>query len=102
MSDHRTATANHSMGPELTIAHADACRSTLLEVLSTHTGDFSLDLSSVTEFDSSGAQLLLATQRSLAERGDALLVAAMSAPVRDALAVFGLSVLFQPPVAATA
>jgi anti-anti-sigma factor len=102
MSDPVTAAAIHRMGPDLTIAHADACRSALVEVLSTHSGDFSIDLSSVTEFDSSGVQLLLATRRSLAERGHVLRLTAVSATVRDALAVFGLAALYAQPAAATA
>jgi anti-anti-sigma factor len=101
MSDHLTATGSHSMGPDLTISQADACRSALVEVLSTHSGDFTIDLSSVTEFDSSGVQLLLSTRRSLAERGHVLRLTALSATVKDALAVFGLTALFQHPVAAT-
>jgi anti-sigma B factor antagonist len=102
MSEHRTANADHSMGPDLTIAHADACRCALAEVLSKHSGDFTIDLSSVTEFDSSGVQLLLATRRSLAERGHVLRLTAVSSTVKDALAVFGLAALFDQPAAATA
>lgn len=82
-----------SLGPELTIAFAAACRDTLAEALATTLGDLVLDLGEVTDFDSSGVQLLLATHRSLAERGDALHVTAASAAVRDALGLFNLSCL---------
>jgi anti-anti-sigma factor len=90
-----------SLGPELTIAYAAACRDTLAEALASTLGDLVLDLGEVTDFDSSGVQLLLATQRSLAERGDALQVTAASAAVRDALTLFGLDgLLGQPAVEA--
>jgi hypothetical protein len=45
-------------------------------------------------------QLLLATRRSLAERGDALRVVAASATVLDALAHFGLQALLRDARAA--
>jgi anti-anti-sigma factor len=49
-----------------------------------------LDLSPVTDFDSAGVQLLLATRRSLAESGTRLRIQSPSAAVRDGLTVFGL------------
>ncbi len=81
-----------ALGPELTIAHAADAGQALLQALPAH-GDLVLDLSAVTDFDSAGVQLLLATRRCLAERGDALHLPAPSAVVRDALAVFGLQAL---------
>jgi anti-sigma B factor antagonist len=93
------ATAALPLGPELTIAFAAACRDTLAEALATQPGDLALDLADVTDFDSSGVQLLLATQRSLAERGDALCITAASAAVRDALTLFGLAGLLDPAAA---
>ena len=58
-----------------------------------------LDLASVSDFDSSGVQLLLSARRSLAERGHALQIVAASAPVRDALTLFGLADLLAPAAA---
>ena len=80
-----------ALGPELTIAFAAATRDTLFDALHAQSGDLALELSGVTDVDSAGVQLLLATRRSLTERGDTLVLRAPSAPVRDALAVFGLS-----------
>ena len=84
-----------ALGPELTIPFAAAARDTLFDALHAHSGDLALDLSSVTDVDSAGVQLLLSTRRSLAERGDALVFLAPSAPVREALAVFGLAHVLQ-------
>jgi anti-anti-sigma factor len=78
------------LGPEVTIAHAAAWHETLARALADHRGELALDLAGVAEFDSAGVQLVLATRRSLAERGDALRIVAASAAVRDALATFGL------------
>ena len=79
-----------ALGPEMTIAFAATTRDTLAAALQAHPGDLALDLAGVTDFDSSGVQLLLATHRSLAERGDMLQVVAASLTVNDALATFGL------------
>lgn len=90
-----TSCTTLALGPELTIPFAAATRDTLFDALHTQgaaaQGDLALDLSAVTEVDSAGLQLLLATRRSLAERGDALHLLAPSAPLREALAVLGLS-----------
>ena len=81
------------LGPDLTIPYASQVRDQLFDALSAG-GDLTLDLGGVTDFDSSGIQLLLSARRSLAERGDALVLRALSTPVRDALGVFGLSATF--------
>ena len=94
-----TSCTTLALGPELTIPFAAATRDTLFDALHTQgaerggaaQGDLALDLSAVTDVDSAGLQLLLATRRSLAERGDALHLLAPSAPMREALAVLGLS-----------
>ncbi len=88
------------LGPELTIAQAAACHATLLQALAAHSGDLALDLATVSDFDSAGVQLLLATRRSLAERGDALRIVAASPAVNDALAHFGLQDLLRDARAA--
>jgi anti-sigma B factor antagonist len=91
-----------NLGTELTIAFAAACRDLLADALASRHGDLPLDLGGVVDFDSSGVQLLLAARRSLAERGDALVITAASPTVRDALALFGLRALLDDPAAATA
>ncbi len=78
------------VGPELTIAQAAAWRDQLLEWMADGRASLSLDLGPVSDFDSAGVQLLLAARRSLAERGGQLRITSASAPVRDALRVFGL------------
>ncbi|MBU6261264.1 MAG: STAS domain-containing protein [Burkholderiales bacterium] len=80
-----------ALGPELTIAHAATWHEALAGALAQRGGDLALDLGGVTDFDSSGVQLLLATRRSLVERGDALELQRASAAVRDALNRFGLA-----------
>jgi anti-anti-sigma factor len=78
------------LGPEMTIAHAAGWHAALAAGLQAAPATLTLDLAGVTDFDSSGVQLLLATRRSLAERGDALHIVAASPAVSDALATFGL------------
>ena len=84
------------LGPELSIAFAATIQETLLSTLNATGGDLAVDLSGVTDFDSSAVQLLLATRRSLQERGHALHIAGSSAAVRDGLKVFGLGELLAP------
>ncbi|MBP7666120.1 MAG: STAS domain-containing protein [Burkholderiaceae bacterium] len=91
-----------SLGSELTIAQAAQHRETLVDAVAAASGDLQLDLAVVSEFDSSGVQLLLSARRSLAERGHALQIVAASAAVRDALALFGLSTLLDTPATAAA
>jgi anti-anti-sigma factor len=81
------------LGPELTIVQAAATHASLAQALADGPGDLLLDLGGVTDFDSAAVQLLLATRRSLAERGDALRLTQASVAVRDALDVFGLDSL---------
>jgi len=87
------------LGNDLTIAAAAACRAQLAAALAAQAGDLTLDLSGVSEFDSSGLQLLLAARRSLAARGAALRIVAASATVRAALAVLGLEALLEADAA---
>jgi anti-anti-sigma factor len=84
----------------LTIAHGAAQRELLLEAIRPPGAELVLDLSAVEAFDSAGVQLLLATRRSLAERGDALRIVAASPAVNDALAHFGLQHLLRDARAA--
>jgi anti-sigma B factor antagonist len=79
-----------ALGPDLTIAQAASCRDALVDALCATTGDLVLDLQGVTDIDSAGLQLLLATRRSVAERGAALQLTGVSGTAAQALAVFGL------------
>lgn len=81
-------------GAEMTIGHAAAHRETLLGALAARPAALELDLSEVTEFDSSAAQLLLAARHSAAQQGLPLQLLATSGEVRAALAVFGIDHLF--------
>ena len=86
------------LGPELTIAYAAELRETLLAATAAAAGDLRLDLSGVSDFDSSGVQLLLSTRLSLQAQGHALRLVAASAAVRDALQTFGLADLLAPAI----
>ncbi|WP_310384494.1 STAS domain-containing protein [Roseateles sp.] len=96
MLDSTTATAaappfSLALGPELTIAQAADTHGLLLETLSRLDGlHLSIDLSGVSDFDSSAIQLLLATQRSLQERAAQLTLHSPSAVVLAALSCYGL------------
>jgi anti-anti-sigma factor len=81
-------------GPDLTIVQAAEVRARLLEQLPLLAEDPRLDLRSVTEFDSSGLQLLVALRHSLAAQGHTLQLLAPSAIVRDALDTVGLTEQF--------
>ncbi|MBL8333901.1 MAG: STAS domain-containing protein [Rubrivivax sp.] len=82
--------ATVTLGPELTIAQAAAWRDMLGEALASTPGDLALDLSSVTDIDSAGIQLLLAARRSVLARGAHLALAEVPPLVRESLAVLGL------------
>ena len=88
------------LGAEMTIAHAAAHRDSLVDALAAAPGGLQLDLSGVSDVDSSGVQLLLAARRSLAERGQPLQIVAASAAVQDALQLFGLAELLATPARA--
>jgi anti-anti-sigma factor len=79
-----------AMGPEMTIAQSADNHAQLMAALPALAAYPRLEMSSVTDFDSSGIQLLVALRTSLAEKGQTLHLVAPSAVVRDALEVFGL------------
>jgi len=85
---------------EMTIANAAALRECLVDAVAAAPGHLQLHLDGVHEFDSSGVQLLLSARRSLAERGHGLHIPAASTEVREALALFGLDDLLDPPATA--
>ena len=90
------ATPVLTLGPEVTIAYAAELRQTLLAAAAAADGDLLLDLGGVSDFDSSGVQLLLSARLSLQARGHALRLVACRAAVRDALHTFGLADLLAP------
>jgi anti-sigma B factor antagonist len=77
-------------GAELTVSQAAPLRATLLARLEAGawTG---LDLSAVEAMDSAGVQLLLALRRSLADEGLPWTLSGASEPVREVLALYGLT-----------
>jgi len=85
-----------ALGPEMTIAYAADLRETLLGAATAADGDLLLDLTGVSDFDSSGVQLLLSARLSLQARGHGLRLVACSAAVRDALRTFGMNDLLAP------
>nr|WP_295085410.1 STAS domain-containing protein [uncultured Roseateles sp.] len=85
-----------SLGPELTIAQAADVHGLLLETVARLNSGLRLELSGVSDFDSTAIQLLLATQRSLQERAAELVLHEPSAVVVAALQCFGLDTQLQP------
>jgi anti-anti-sigma factor len=97
------AAAALALGPEMTIAYAAELRETLVDAANAAMaadGDLLLDLGGVSDFDSSGVQLLLSARLSLQQGGHALRLVACSAAVRDALRTFGLADLLAPAASA--
>jgi anti-anti-sigma factor len=90
-----------SLGRDLTIVRAAELRETLLARLAQAPAVLALDLGEVSDFDSAGVQLLLATRRSLAEAGARLAIVAASSTVRASLALFGLTGLLEPATGAS-
>ena len=78
------------LGPDLTIAHAAAHRERLLEIMAGQPGDLQLDLGEVSDIDSSGVQLLLASRLSLQQQGRVLRLTPCSTAVIEAFSTFGL------------
>ncbi len=77
---------------ELTIYRAQELRQTLLDALA-QPGDLQLDLSEVSELDSSAVQLLLATRLDALAAGKQFAIPAASEPVRQVLDLMGLDTL---------
>lgn len=80
------------IGP-LTIAEAAETRLALLAALETaeRQGDVAVDLSGVTDFDTAGAQLLVATSRWLRQRGQIPQLSAVSPSVLAVAQALGAS-----------
>jgi anti-anti-sigma regulatory factor len=93
MTTMQTAAA-WAIGPDVTVAYAADTHGQLMAALPAMVGNPRLDLSAVTDFDSSGVQLLMALRASLADKGQTLQLVAPSAVVRNALDTFGLLAQF--------
>lgn len=94
MSTATSTQGSFAIDGELTIYRAAELRPTLqtaLEAALAAGSDLALDLSGVTEMDSAGVQLLLATQKSLQAREHDLRLNAPSEAVLEVLDFLGLS-----------
>jgi anti-anti-sigma factor len=94
MSTHQSSEPSVSLGPDMTIVEAADTHRQLISDLEKLSLDPRLDLSAVTEFDSSGVQLLLALRASLGAKGQTLQLHRPSAAVTAALKTFGLQEQF--------
>ena len=91
MTDENSSPPALAISGEFTIFTAADLKPRLLHaVIDAESEDVDIDLSEVSEIDSAGLQLLLATRRSVAERGASLQITGLSGSAADALAVFGL------------
>ncbi len=75
---------------EMTIYRAAELKPALLDAVRGHAAP-GLDLSTVTEFDSAGLQLLLVTRAEAARLGRQLQITAASPAVRDVFALLGMA-----------
>ncbi|HEX5392428.1 MAG TPA: STAS domain-containing protein [Rhodocyclaceae bacterium] len=82
---------------EFTIFNAIALREKFLSALN-ETDSLEVDLSQVSEIDSTGVQLMLAAQREAEERQKGLYFTHLSPVVADVLALTDLSASFAPPL----
>lgn len=80
-----------TLNGDLTIYTAAGQRDALLSWVQGGAGHAVIDLAHVSDCDSAGVQLLLATQKLLAEQGDTLELRHPSPAVRDALQHYGLA-----------
>jgi anti-anti-sigma factor len=85
-----------AMGSDVTISQAASLRDALLARLAQAPRTLTLDMSEVTEVDSAGAQLLLATRTALSRAGGRLVIEPVSPTVRHGLALVGLAHLLNP------
>ncbi len=82
---------------ELTIYRAQALKGELLAAVS-RCSDLEVDLGGVAEIDTSAVQLLLLAKREMAAKGGRLALTNHSAPVVQALDLYGLAPHFGDPV----
>ncbi|CAM2155466.1 STAS domain-containing protein [Pararobbsia alpina] len=89
-----------ALGAELTIYRAAELRESLLAHLAQPFDVLDIDLSDVAEIDSSGIQLLLATQAAVHSLGRSIVLHDPSEPVRDVCGLLNLGSLFATEPAA--
>lgn len=82
---------------ELTIYHAETLKAQLL-VLLQKGGELEVDLHEVTEIDSAGIQILMATKKESQKRGLQLSIVGHSRPVLEIFELLNLSGFFGDPV----
>ncbi len=89
-----SARAPLALEGELTIYGAAELQARLLAALADAPGGLDIDLSGVTELDSAGVQLLMATRRAALASGRTVTLCAPSDAARDVLALFDLASFF--------
>ena len=87
---------------EMTIYRAAELAETLKAALAAHPGGLDIDLSNVTEIDSSGVQLLMAAKRAAVAAGAVLTLHGHSAPVLDVFERLDLAAFFGDSLVVTA
>lgn len=88
MSDVTPNATAYALPAEMTIPHAAEVREALLQAIGV--GQAHFDAQAVESIDSSGIQLLLATNRSLSNNAVSLHLTSPSAVLLDALRLYGL------------
>ena len=83
--------------PDMTIYHAIELKQKLLDAL-LQTELLEVDLSQVSEIDTSGIQLLMLTKRESQKQGKTLAIVAHSPAVREALDFYNLAAFFGDPL----
>jgi len=78
---------------EMTIYFAAEMKQRLLDALNDDCGELVLNLSHVSELDTCGVQLVLAFRAAAQEAGRALRISAISEPVGEVFALYGLQSL---------
>lgn len=90
--------ARIALDGEITIYRAAELRQTLLGALQGQAGGLDIDLAAVTEIDSAGVQLLMATKRAAQAAGHALTLSNHSEAVVDVLELLNLAAFFGDPL----
>lgn len=92
---------HYSLSGEIIILHVAEMRSALLEVIVPEQ-QLEIDLSSVTEIDGAGVQLLLFAKQEAKRRASELIFSRHSEPVLELIDLFNLGQDFGDPVLITA
>jgi anti-anti-sigma factor len=94
-----SAAPDFSIGGEFNIFTAESNKSRLLHAIrSTTTTEINIDLSNVTEIDTTGLQLMVMAKREAAENGKSVRFTGHSEPVLDLIDLCGLSGFFGDPI----